>query len=796
MLKNYLKITLRNLLKHKIFSLVNILGLVAGLTCSFLIIIYVFYEFSYDRFNKNANNIYRLGRELTTAEGTIREPLSCTPAGLALKKDVAGVSDVVRFHNAGRVIVRYEHKQFYENHVWYADPVVLHIFSFPLVEGDPKTALARPYTAVITEEVAAKYFGSSDPVGKVLRINNSRDYEVTGVVKNIPDNSDLEINILFSFETLYAEKRPSLENWLSFGDQTYVLLKNNVDYRQVEKSFPALIDKHIGTKLRVQGKSIGFFLFPLTKIHLYSHLEGYPPGRITQVYFFSMFAACIMLIACLNFVNLSTARSSNRAKEAGMRKVVGAGRRSLIIQFVGEAMLLSTISFVLALMLVELLLPSFSSIIGQKLRFSVTGEPLLLLGFLGLAVLVGAVAGSYPAFYLSRFQPVHVLKGNLTVGGTKTRLRSVFVVMQFFTSTVFIIQTIILGYQIHYMRNKDLGFDKRNVLVIPIADAEVRKSVRSLQKEFKNYSGVVNVAAVSTLPGWNIPRDFKIPQGYTKEQMQLMDEIDVDPGFIPTMDIKLIEGRNFSEAFPADTSDALIINEMAAKRYGWKNPVGKTIQYSTGDGDFVKGTVCGVVKDFHLASLYRVIEPLCISDRPEQLNYVLVRISPRDADRTLAYVGKTWNKIYPDHPFEYSFLEQSFDRYFRVVEKVLQVCSYFTFMAILVACLGIYALAAYAAERRTKEIGIRKALGASTFGIFLKLNKDTIRLVTVSIILALVFARFPLVDPHEFLPYFVNTGFMVYVESSLLVILVALATVSYQSIKMALTNPAESLRYE
>ncbi len=796
MLKNYLKITIRNLLKHKVFSLVNILGLVAGLTCSFLIIIYVLYEMSYDRFNKNAENIYRLGRELTTAEGTVREPLSSAPAALALEKDLSGISNVVRFHNAGKSIVQYEDRQFYEDDVYYVDPSVFNIFSFPMVNGDSKTALLKPYTAVITEEMATKYFGASDPVGKILRINNNHDYVVTGVIKNIPDNSHLEINILFSFETLYAEKYPNLENWSSFEDQTYVLLKDNVDYKAVEKNFPALIDKYIGDELKVQGKSIKFFLFPLTKIHLYSHLEGYPPGRITQVYFFLMLAVCIILIACLNFINLSTARSASRAKEVGIRKVVGADRSKLTFQFVGEAVILSVVSFIFALVLVELVLPAFSTIIGQNLRFSFTEEPLLFLGFFGLAVLVGAAAGSYPAFYLSRFQPVRVLKGNLTVGATKTSLRSIFVILQFFTSTVFIIQTIVLGYQIHYMRNKDLGFNKHNIVVLPITDAEVRKSLQSLKKELKNYSGIVNVTAASTLPGWNIPRDFKMPQGYTKEQMQLMDEIDVDCDFVPTMKIKLVDGRNFSQEFPADTSNALIINETAAKRYGWENPIGKTIQYSTGQGNLVKGTVCGVVEDFHLASLYRLIEPLCISDRSDELNYILVRISPRNVDQTLGYIGKKWKEIYPDHPFEYSFLEQSFDRYFQVVEKVLQICSYFTFMAIVIACLGIYALAAYTAEHRAKEIGIRKVLGATTFGIFLNLNKETIKLVAISIILALLFVQVPLVDTHEFLPYFVKTDFMVYVESALFVILVALVTISYQSIKTSLTNPVDSLKCE
>jgi len=625
-------------------------------------------------------------------------------------------------------------------------------------------------------------------------VDNENDFVVTGVIKNVPDNSHLEINMLFSFATLVAEKDPSLDNWLSFEDQTYVLLKNDIDYRDVNRQFPAFIDRYIGNRLKVQGKSIKFFLFPLTKIHLRSDLEGYPPGRITQVYFFMMFAVCIILIACLNFINLTTARSSSRGREVGVRKVVGAGRSQLMFQFLGETIILSLISFVCALVLVELTLPAFRTIIGQNLEFNLTKEPMLLMIFLGLAILVGIMAGSYPAIYLSRFQPLRVMRDE--PGKTKTSLRSVLVLLQFFTSTVFIIQTLVLGYEIRYMRNMDLGFNQHDVVVLPIADADVRKSIQSLKKELKSCSTIIDVGSTSTLPGWNIPRGFEIPQGYTREQMQLMDVLDVDCGFIPTMDIKLADGRNFSDNFPADTIGGLLVNETAARMFGWSDPIGKTIRYNTGDGNFATGTVCGVVKDFHLASLYRVIEPLCISDRPEKLNYLMVRIAPANSERTLKYINSTWKEIYPDHPFEYSFLEQSFDRYFQVVEKILQICSYFTLVAIIIACLGIYALAAYTAERRTKEVGIRKVLGATTFKIFLKLNGEIMKLVAISIALGVVFMQLPLIDMHKFLPYSVKASFMVYLESALLVIMVAIATISYQSIKTATANPVEALRYE
>ena len=796
MIKNYLKIALRNLFKNKVYSIVNILGLVIGLTCSILIIIYVLYEFSYDRFHENAENIYCLGRETTTADRVIREPLSSAPTASALIHDYPEIANVARFRSSGRIVVRYRDKKFYEKHISYIDPSVFDIFTFPMISGDPKTALVKPYSVVITEETALKYFNTENPMGKILRFNNQHNYSVTGVMKNIPRNSHFEFDMLCSMETLYAQKYPNLDNWLSFEYFTYVLLKEKVDYKEFEKKFSSFIDKYISDDFKVQGKSIKFFLHPLIKIQLYSHLEGYPPGRITQVYFFFVFAMCIILVACINFMNLSTARSSNRAKEVGIRKVVGANRSNLIYQFLGEALILSLISLFIAIFLVELILPAFSTLIRQKLDLSFTEKPWLILSFIGLAIFVGIVAGSYPAFYLSRFHPIHVLKGKLTIGFRKVRLRSILVVFQFFISTIFIIQTFIFEIQIDNLRNTDIGFNKKHVAILPIVDEDIKQSVKSFKKELQDYSGVVNVAATSTLPGWSIPRSLKIPQGYTEEQMQLMDDINVDNDFISTLEIEMAAGRNFSEEFTTDQSDAIIINETAARKYGWDNPIGKKIKYSIGPDKFATGTVYGVVKDFHLASLYRVIEPLFISNNPENLNYLLIRIQPENVQQSIDHIREKWNAQYPDHPFEYSFLEHSYDRYFQVVEKVLQAFYYFIFLTIFIACLGIFALATYNSEHRIKEIGIRKVLGASTVGIVLKLNKEIMILVIIAIILALAFVQIPFLDPTMFLAYFSGVKFTVYLKSALLVVLIALVTISYQSIKTTLANPIDSLRYE
>jgi putative ABC transport system permease protein len=796
MFKNYLKIALRNLLKQKVYSIVNILGLVIGLTCSILIILYILHEFSYDRFHENAENIYRLGRETTTVDRVIREPLSSAPTAKALLQDFPEVVNAARIKRSGRTIVRYAEKKFYEEHISYSEPAVFEVFTFHIISGDPKTALEKPYSVVITEETAIKYFGTENPIGKILRFNNQDNYIITGVIKNIPENSHHEFDMLCSLETLYAQQYPNLDNWLSFEYFTYLLLKENINYKELEKKFPSFIDKYISDEFKVQGKSIKFFLHPLTKIQLYSHLEGYPPGRITQVYFFAVFAMCIILVACINFINLTTARSTNRAKEVGIRKVVGAKRSKLIYQFLGEALILSFISLFIALLLVELILPAFSTLIRQKLDLSFSENPWLILSFIGLAIFIGIAAGFYPAFYLSRFQPTQVLKGKLTMGVRKVRLRSILVVFQFFISTVFMIQTFIFGIQIDHLRNMDPGFNKKDVVVLPMVDASIKQSVKSFKKELKDYAGVINVAAASTLPGWSIPRSLKIPQGYSEDQMQLMDDINVDYDFITTLEIKMAGGRNFSEDFSRDQSDAIIINETAAKKYGWDNPIGKTIKYRIGPDKYTTGIVHGVVKDFHQASFYRVIEPLFISNNPENLNYLLVRVQPENMQPAINHIRKKWHAHYPDYPFEYSFLEHSYNRYFEVIEKILQAFYYFIFLTIFIACLGIFALATYNSEHRIKEIGIRKVLGASTLGIILKLNKEIMLFVFIAIILAIAFMQIPFLDPTMFMAYFSGVKYTVYVKSVLLVLLIALVTISYQSIKTALANPIDSIRYE
>jgi len=796
MFKNYLKITFRNLLKHKVYSVINLLGLSIGLTCSMLILIFVQHEFSFDRFHKNADRIYRLGREISSAEGERREPSSSATTAELLLQEYPEVKNATRFQAMGQVTIKYEEKLFYEKRIYYVDPSVFDVFTFPMLIGDPKTALLKPYSVVITEEMAGKYFGQTNPIGKVLRFDNRDDFIVTGVIKNLPKTTHREINMLCSFETLRAQNHPGLIDWLNFKFSTYLLLQKDYDYHALEVKLPAFIKKHFGKDLKTAESTLSFYLMPLKKIYLYSHLDGNSPGLITRVSYFSILALFIVLIACINFMNLSTARSAIRAKEVGIRKVVGADKSRLVKQFLGETLIFSFLALFTAFLLTELTLPFFNNIIEEELNLSITKTPQIFLGFVGLAFLVGIISGSYPAFSISRFHPAQVLKGNPATSFKKSRFRSALVVLQFALSTLFICHTNFVRNQLHYMKNKDIGFNKKDVIILPIMDDKVRQSIRTLKKELKGNRDILNVAASSSLPGLGIPRNVKIPEGYSRTQVQLMDDINVDHDFIPLLGIEMAAGRNFSETFPTDEQQAIIINEMAARKYGWEAPLGKTIQYSVDEDKYTTGIIIGVVKNFHLSSMHRLIEPLFISNHPERLNHILIRIQTRQIPKTIDFIETRWSQIFPDHPFQYSFLEDKYDRYFRTIQKIIDILAAFSVLAIMLACMGIFALAAFIAEQRTREIGIRKVLGDTTLGIIIRLNKELLKFVLIATLFIIPYATLPIVDLGKFFPYLAETDFFLYFKSALLVFIVAFITISYQSIRAALTKPVENLRYE
>lgn len=795
MFKNHLILTLRNLGKQKIYSFITIFGLSIGLTCSMLMIAFVSYEFSYDRYNKKFENIYRIGREITSAEGEMREPLSSAMVAPTLKQIYPEVEETVRFKDLGKVIVRYNDKKFYEDYVSYVDPSVFKIFTLPILRGNVNTALAKPNSVVITREMAVKYFGKEDAMGKVLKFDNKNDFIVTGVIKNIPETSHRKINMLCSFASLTTQNQPDLNEWLSFNYSTYILLKNGADYKTLEAKFPRLIKEYIGENTKKQQGTLKFYLMPLNKIYLYNHLDGAPPGLISKIISYCVLTVFILLIACINFINLSTARSSRRAKEIGLRKVIGANRIKLIKQFLSESILISLFAMVLAFFISQMLLPLFSSSLEVNLSLNPFKNFEIYIGFISLTLITGLISGIYPAFYLSKFQPIDSLKNNV-MKQKRSTLRASLVVVQFFLSFMLICQTMVFDNQVNYIENIDTGFHKKDVVTIPVIDKNIIKSFYLFKTELLKNPDIVSISSSSSLPGFGIQRDIKIPEGFSNYEMQLMDEINVDADFINTLDIKIEKGRNFINDNKNDIENSIIINQLAAKKFGWSNPIGKTIEINTDSEQKSIRRVIGVVKDFHISSLNRVIEPLFISNESENINHILIRVRPGRLSSAIGLIQNKWEMIYPDAPFSYDLLEPHYDLFVVILKKIADDMSFFSGIAILLACLGIFALTAFISEQRTKEIGIRKILGDTTAGILWRLNYRLLKYVLIAMVLFLPLTYFSRDYFRQYLPYTTSIDYFLYIKGLLLVLGVALCSVFYQSFKSALANPVESLRYE
>jgi putative ABC transport system permease protein len=799
MFKNYLKSALRNIKKHKGYASINIIGLAIGMACCILIVFYISTELSYDRYHKNTERIFRLGLDANLGGSKVVTPISTVPSAPALIQGYPEVIDAVRIRTVSRTSVEYEDKQFYEDGILYADNSIFSVFTFPMVIGDPRTALETAYSVVLTEDTAKRYFGGQDPVGKTLTLNSESNFVITGIMKNVPPNSHFTFDMVCSYETLYERNKEIMEEWFNFRDYTYLLLAEGFDYSELENKFPAFIEKYMGSTLQAIGGEINFFLQPLTSIHLHSNLENEisPNSSITYIYIFAAVALFILCIACINFMNLATARSSTRAKEVGMRKVVGAERKELIRQFLGESLLYSFLSLMIALLLSWLVLPFVSSLSGQDLSINLGRVPWLIPALIGLALFVGLLAGSYPALFLSAFRPSQVLKGNLKAGSAHSRLRSILVVSQFLISISLIIGTGVILSQIKFMKNKSLGFDKKNVLVVEIMDRNLRRSLDSIKAEIQRIPGVLRVSSTSLVPGQEPSVQPFVPEGYSEKQAQLMEIFWVDHDFFPTLGMEVVEGRNFSLEFGTDSSSAVIINETAARRYGWENPIGKTILAPSDEVmKWDTYTIVGVVKDFHRTSLHSVIAPQLIGNDPARFDELAIRIAPENSGATLSLLREKWKKIDPQRPLDFFYLDAQLDSQYGAEERLSDILSAFSVFAILIACLGLFGMASFAAEQRTKEIGIRKVLGASVPGVVVLLSKDFLKLIAIANLIAWPLSYFGMHRWLQNFAYKTGINLWVFVFTGVLAMGIALATVSYQSIRAALLDPIDAIKYE
>ena len=809
MFSNFLKTAWRNLLKNKVFSFINIFGLAIGLSCFLLISMYVLDELSFDKYNEKSARIFRVHSDLRFGGSDLNLPVSPDIMGATLKKDYPEVEEFTRIYTSnGNKLIKKGNQYFNETAVGHADSTLFRVFTLPVVSGDPNTALNEPNTVVVTESTAMRYFGTKDAIGKTIETNDdsSTIYKVTAVIKDIPVNSHFQFDFLFSMDNVEYD----WNNYLSHNFFTYLLLKPGANYKALEAKFPQYVEKYVITAASAlmdiksmadfekTGNKLEYTLMSLEKIHLYSNraFELSANGNIQYVYIFSAVALFILLIACINFMNLATARSANRAREVGIRKVLGTGKRQLVAQFLSESTFMTLLAMAVAVLIAALVLPLFNQMASKSLSvqtlFSAKYLPILI----ALPLVVGLVAGSYPAFFLSAFQPIHVLKGKLNLGSKSGGLRSALVVIQFGISIVLMISTIVVFRQLNYIQTKNLGFNKDQVLIINDAYA-LNNNTNAFKNDMLQVSGVRSGTTSGFLPVSNSSRNDRtffssaVPDSKNGFNMQIW-RIDYD--YFRTLGLEIAKGRSFSKEFGSDSA-GLIINETTARLLGQPDPVGKKIYSFNDQKEVISYNIIGVVKNFHFETLRNNIGPLCfILGRSSGL--MSFKVEAESIPQILKQAEAKWKAMAPGMPFNHRFLDESFDEMYRTEQRVSSIALTFAILAIVVACLGLFGLASFIAEQRTKEIGIRKVLGLSMEGIVKLLSKDFVKLVLIAFVIASPVAWYFMNQWLQDFAFRVDIGWWIFALAGVLALAIALLTVSYQAVKSALTNPVKSLRAE
>ena len=789
MLKNYLKIAFRNLIKNKGYSFINIFGLAVALTSALLILLWVQDELSWDSFQKNVNTICLVEQDQPTSQGIFHVRVTPFPMGPALKEEIPEIKNSARYGFPGTILMKYDEKVFYENEARCVDPAFLKMFTYPLIKGDKESALSQPSSLIITEDVAKKYFGNSDPVGRTITLNNKYPFTVAGVIQNIPHNTDLKFDILISFDFMKTIGLYS-DSWDANEIRTWVQLNDKTDIAEVDKKITDLREHHVSEQ-NLGGSYITFNLMPLKDMRLYARFGyGKTVGTIQSIYIFSFIAVFILIIACINYINLSTARAVKRYKEIGLRKVVGAERKNIVSQFYIESFLLIFLAVLFSLALVELLIPSFNQLSGKNFSADILLQPSFLIGILVVALITGFLSGTYPALFLSAFSPNRVLKERNQFSSKSSILRKSLVVFQFALSVILIIGTIVMLKQLEFMRNKNLGYDKEQLVYLSL-NSETKKSYSLLKENLDkdpDILGVTGTYQVPTMMNENAggaewdgkDPNFKPKIGYAG----------IDYDYFKTMKIHLDEGRVYSPEFATDSTKAVVINEELAKMISTKPVVGKRFSWAN------DGIIIGVVKNFNYEKIQRAVQPLAIYLAPQEVNYAVIRLAPGNIAQSLEHLKQIWQKTYHDLPLEYKFFDEDFAEMFQSDERMMSIFSYAAFIAILVACLGLFGLAAFISELRTKEIGIRKVLGASISGITFMLSKEFILWVVVANIIAWPVSYFIMNKILENYAYKTSLDLWIFAVAFLVSLFIALITIGYQTVKAATADPVNSLRYE
>lgn len=787
MFKNYFLVTVRNLKRNRIYSLLNIIGLAVGMAVFILIALYVQYELSFDKYFENSDRIYRV----------VREGRSFTPAplGAALKENIPEVEVTATFMRRSNTLVSYEQNNFLEDEFYWADPETFEIFSLPFLSGDPKTALNDPFSIVLSQRTAIKYFGRTDPMGETLTVSENLEFTVSGVFSDMPDNSHFIMDVVVPYETFFQTTNNDITNWGSNFSYTYFLLREGASPQVMENKISPLIVIPLFKAEGMKGPYPKIYsIQPLTEIHLHSHRmqEIRVNNDIKFIILFSSIAILILLIACINYMNLATARSLRRGREVGMRKVVGAKKGQLIQQFLGESVAVAVVAMSFSIMMVQMILPFFNNLVERQLSLNPIQNPQIFLGLVFITLFVGLVAGSYPAMRMSGFKPISVLGGAFTRSQKGSSLRNVLVFVQFSITIILIICTIAVRDQLKFIKTLDMGYEKKQILTFPARGGSVRQNIQLIKAELLQFSSITAVTTSGSLPN-NI--DTFTARDWTGRNPDVPITIfynTADYDFIDLFGMEIVQGRNFSRDFSSDEAGAFLVNERAVKVAEWDSPIGQKLTHWTG----ATGNIVGVIKDFHLQSLHSPIEPLYIFLDSQSFYNISIKIKSTNIPQTIGYVEGVMKKFAPSYPFSYSFFDEVFERVYFTEQRMGRIFGAFAILAIFIACLGLFGLAAFAAVQRTKEIGIRKVLGASDSNIFMLLSKEFIRWVLLANLMAWPIAYFAMNKWLQNFAYRIHIGIAAFLISGGTALLIAYLTVSYQSIKSVRSNPIDSLRYE
>lgn len=806
MISNYIKSAFRNIYKNKFYSILNILGLTIGLAAFIFLFLHVNDEMSYDKYHEKASRIHRIESNFTIAGKNDMFAIVPVPMGPALKLEYPEIEEFVRIYNAGNTLFRTGEKESYEEDFYFTDSTFFKVFTHNMIMGDPERCLVEPLSIVLTGSIANKYFGDEDPMGKILESGNDRQFKVTGVIEDVPDNSHLKFDALLSGTTLAAERGEEEFNSMepgrfwNIGVYTYLLLNENSEMQAIHDKFPGFYEKYMKSVGDMVNASFELMSTPLAEQHFSEHLSSdQPKGNLAFIYIFIAVAVFILLIAAINYMNMATARSTKRAREVGIRKVSGASRGQLIRQFLGESLLLSYISMILAMLIVYLFLPDFNTLSGKNVSPDFFFDPVYFLGLLLVATLIGIISGSYPAFYLSSFNPVTVVKGTVSKTGGSGILRKVLVVFQFFIATSMIIGTIIVSQQLSYLRNKDLGFDSKNMMILELQDTAFRAKAEMFREELLQNPDILGVTNSIGVPG----RNTWIQVVRMEKDTGWIDESSiitiVDYHYFDTYGIQLKMGRGFDESMGTDEELAVVVNETLVKTYGWEDqPLGKMIHWGfdlDGSGGR-KMKVIGVIEDYNFKSLHNKIQPQMMFPADFNKYHLSVRINEENKRETIDFIEQKWNDFGANRPFDYRFLEETWDEMYTSEKNLGIVFRVATFLTIFIALLGLIGLSSFIAEQRTKEIGIRKVLGASMEKILRLLYKDFAILIIIAFVLAIPVTWYVISLWLQNFAFHIDIGILAFVMGGILSLAVGMLSISYHIVKVASSNPVDAIKYE